>query len=77
MEFNPAEKMFLLKGGGAVKAVEIDVTTQGSIRTVNGTSLVTDGQSMLVARRMQLYIPTGVVAVALTIISLFMRSRIT
>ena len=52
MEFNPAEKMFLLKGGGAVKAVEIDVTIQGSIRTVNGTSWVADGQSMLVARRM-------------------------
>ena len=52
MEFNPAEKMFLLKGGDAVKAVEIDVTTQGSICTVNVTSWVTDGQSMLVARRM-------------------------
>ena len=52
MKFNPVEKMFLLKGGGAVKAVEIDVTTQGSICTVNGTSWITDDQSMLVARRM-------------------------
>ncbi len=51
MEFSTAEKMFLLIGD-VVKAVEMDVTTQGSICTVNGTSWVTDGQSMLVARRM-------------------------
>ncbi len=44
------------------------VKTQGLIYTVNGRSAVIDGQSLLVALKMKLVVPTGSVTVASTVI---------